>query len=80
MKILKTLILLFLLAVVFSAVVYAMTSGTITATWTDIIGEVTVVAVPVFVFFFFIYIIAKAVGKTVKKGNKKSLPGQEGTL
>lgn len=72
MKFLKTLFLLFLLALVFSAVVYALTSGTITATWADIIGEVAVVAVPIFVFFIFIYLIAKAVGKTVKKGNKKA--------
>jgi len=80
MKFLKTAFLLFLIAVIFSGLVYYMTSGTITATWTDIIGEVAVVAIPLFVFFFFIYIIAKAVGKTVKKGNKKSLPGQEGPL
>ncbi|WP_116789471.1 hypothetical protein [Flavobacterium psychrotrophum] len=74
MKFLKTIFLLFLLAVVFSGIVYNLTSGTITATWADIIGEVAVVAVPIFVFFLFIYLVAKAVGKNLRKNiNKDSI-------
>ena len=79
MKSLKTIFILFLLSVGISAVVFFLNSAdTITASATDVAGEIAVVAVPIFVFLIFIYAIARAVGKSVKKGNKKSLPGQEG--
>jgi hypothetical protein len=77
MKSLKTIFILLLLSSAISAVIYYLTAGTITATLTDIIGEIAVVAVPVFIFLLFVYLIARSIGKKVK-GNKKSLPNQEG--
>lgn len=79
MKFLKTIFILLLISVATSAVVFFLNSAeTITASTTDVAGEIAVVAIPIFVFLLFIYGVARAVGKTVKKRNKKSLPNQEG--
>ena len=79
MKFIKTIFILLLLSVGVSALVFFLNSAeTITTSTTDVAGEIAVVAMPIFVFLLFIHLIARAIGKTVKKGNKKSLPGQEG--
>lgn len=81
MKPVKTVFVLLIISVILSVIVYFLNSSdTITNSAADKIGEMAVVAVPIFFFLLFIYIVAKVVGKSVKKVNKKSLPNknQEG--
>lgn len=79
MKSLKTIFILLLLSAATSALVFFLNSAeTITASTTDVAGEIAVVAIPIFVFLLFIYGVARTLSKIVKKKNKKSLPNQEG--
>ncbi|MFP9100116.1 hypothetical protein ACLI09_13785 [Flavobacterium sp. RHBU_24] len=79
MKSFKIIFILFLLSAATSAVVFFLNSAeTITSSTTDVVGEIAVVAVPIFIFLLFVYLIVRALGKTLVKRNKKSLPNQEG--
>lgn len=78
MKFIKAALLLLLLSVIFSGIVYYITSGTITSSSTDMVGEIGVVAVPIFIFLMLIYIASKIGARMAKKARKKSPPNQEG--
>lgn len=67
MKTLRTIFVFLVISLAAGYGVYSVNSDTIISTRADMAGEIGVIAIPVFIFLIFIYMVAKAVGKAVKK-------------